>query len=172
MRIDHINEDGRAIPVRPAPSLHDLSLDDPSIILEANRGGRGDWMAIRMTPSLRLRLAPTRLARLVSAEGRVGKPAWYVLGTDDRRLKALAALWKTEVCLAPDELLLALQDPTGQVKTALTQPWKASVIEAGKHRMVEEADVKALLAPEGLACIGLERYSGALPEIDLYLAEI
>lgn len=171
MRIDRINEDGRAVPVRPASFLHDLTLDDPSIVLERPLQGCGAWTPIRMTPVLRLRLAATRLARNTTARGRVGQPLWYALQAEDHRVKALAALWEMEVCIDPDELVLALQDPTGRIGTALTQTWKAGVIETGNQGPVDEAEMEALLAPAGLTCIGLERSTGYPPEVDLYLAE-
>lgn len=171
MRIASINGDGRDAPVLPASFLDDLTLDDPSIVLDGPLLGCGDWTPIRMTPVLRLRLAATRIARKTTARGRVGQPLWYALQAEDHRVKAFAALWKMEVCLAPDELVLALQDPTGRVGTALTQPWRAGVIETGDQCPVDEAEMESLLAPAGLTCIGLERSAGYPPEVDLYLAE-
>ncbi|MBW3243673.1 hypothetical protein KUV57_13455 [Epibacterium sp. DP7N7-1] len=172
MRIDRIKEDGLAIPVGPVPTLHDLTLDDPSITPDLQVSGRGNWNPIKVGASLRLRLASTQLAREISKQDMDGEIAWFALCDQDRRVFALSVIWKTDVCIDPDELILALQDPTGQVRNALLQPWHASIVETGAAISVSEADIDALLSPAGLACIGQERRPGLISEIDLYLAEI
>ena len=118
-----------------------------------------------------MKIAHTGIARFTALEAPINNPSWFALVAGEGRVKALASMWQTEVCLHPDELLIALQDPTGRVRSALTQPWRSRILEVEGRGSVSETEIARLLTPEDLICIGQERRSGMPAVVDLYIAE-
>lgn len=167
MRIDRIEWGTTASPVGLGPNLKGLPIAELPTVSGAE-GCTGPWVRILLRPSLRLRLGACHTLRKIPPHASDGAH-WYAYPDPFGQVSLIAVLWQHHEALDPADLLLALEDRTGTLTDALTQPWRCAVLQSSRTPEVPEPILSSLLSPYGLACIGQEASEFALGEIEVHL---
>lgn len=165
-------------PVDPVPgpsfgpsgaSLSDLSLGGLPLTDESFPTPGGCWYGVELTTIMRLKFAHCRPFRQIGTSEGNGEISGFAFCEKQSSVEAMLFLWPERKALDADQLLLALQDPTGRVRAALTQSLRSIILMPRDCYEFPEEILAPVLRSRGLVCIGQERLR--MGEIEIYLAD-
>lgn len=133
--------------------------------------GHPEWVRLKMTPTLSMRLLRYSVVQEQRALGVFGEREWFIRWNGSRRIQCLATIWWDKPPLDPAIVAQVLTDPTGFSQAWVTSHTKVVILPSADISRVSPEALKGLPGVGNLQGMRQKAQGNLFRQISISLAD-